>query len=366
MRVLVDLASVPSLGIDCASLGSMKRRIALFTVMIITLAGPWAASVSSAPGTVGTLTILAEPVHYRAVSTREQQPGREGMNLAEGDAVVTGPQGSALITFLDGSTVTVEPASEVVVKQVEQRQDESRVRVLILVGKVWARVAELVGRQSSLSLESNAHAATARDGLIGAESRPDGTFTCWTRRGKMTVRDAAGNTLEVVAPGNKLTLVPRKAPRTETFRVQDSTLEITASPNVLPLVQMPDGYRLAGWSGSDAEVNYVFGSLTAATGDGRSIEVPAGRPGAYTVSLVGRASGPFAVTLVGRFQDRVVYRHRVTGTIEVGEQLRAHVLPHFKEDTVTDATSARVMGAVIEPFRRGARAGASGAVTWSH
>jgi hypothetical protein len=334
-------------------------------VTVIALAGA-PVLASSAAVTVGTLTILAEPVHYRAASAREQQPGRQGMNLAEGDAIATGPGGSALITFLDGSTVTVEPASEVVVKQLEARQDGSSVRVLILVGKVWARVAEVVGRQSSLSLESNAHAATARDGLIGAESRSDGTFTCWTRRGEMTVRDAAGNTLAVVTPGNKLTLVPRKAPRTETFRVQDSTLEITASPNVLPLVQMPDGHRLAGWSSSDVEVNYVFGSLTAATGDGRSIEVPAGRPGAYTVFLVGRATGPFTVTLVGRFQDRVVYRHRVNGTIEVGEQRRAHVFPHFKEDAVTDATSARVMGAVIEPFRPGARAGASGAVTWSH
>lgn len=340
------------------------KTVFIAVVTVIALAGA-PVLPSSAEVTVGTLTILAEPVHYRPASARQQQPGREGMNLAEGDAVVTGPGGFALITFLDGSTVTVEPASEVVVKRLEQRQEESRIRVLILVGKVWARVAELVGRQSSLSLESNAHAATARDGLIGAESRPDGTFICWTRRGEMTVRDTAGTTLEVVAPGNKLTLVPQKAPRTETFRVQDSTLEITASPNVLPLVQMPDGRRLAGWSSSGVEVNHVFGSRTAATADGRSIDVPAGRPGPYTVSLVGRTAGPFTVTLVGRFQDRVVYRHRVTGTIEAGEQRQAHVLPHFKEDAVTDATSARVMGAVIEPFRPGARAGSSGAVTWS-
>ncbi len=340
--------------------------IAVFiaVVTVIALAGA-PAPASSAPVTVGTLTILAEPVHHRAAGARDRQPGRQGMNLAEGDAVATGPEGFALITFLDGSTVTVESASEVVVKPLELRHDQSRVGVLILVGKVWARVAELVGRQSSLSLESNAHAATARDGLIGAESRADGTFTCWTRRGEMTVRDAAGTTLEIVRPGSKLTLAPRKAPRIETFRVQDSTLAITTSPNVLPLVQMPDGVRRAGWSSSDVEVNQVFGSYTAAAADGRHVEVPSGRPGAYAVFLVGRASGPFTVTLEGRFQDRVVYRHRVEGTIEAGEQRQAHVLPHFKEDPGADATSARVMGAVIEPFRTGARTGAGGAVTSS-
>ena len=339
----------------------MNRSVVLFIAVatILTLAGPWVASANPGAVTVGTLTILAEPVQYRAAGARDPQPGQAGMNLAEGDTVWTGADGYALITFLDGSTVTVEPGSEVTVKRAERHHDVSRIGLLILVGKVWARVAERVGRQSSLSLESNANAATARDGLIGAEVRKDGTFTCWTRRGEITVRDAAGNPLDVVAPGNKLTLTPKKAPRTEAFRVQDSTLEVSATGNVLPLVQLPDGRRVAGWSGSGVEVNQVFGSLTAATTDGRHVEVPAGRPGNYAVVLVGHAAGPFTVTMVGRYKGGVVYRHRVAGTIGPGEQQRAHVLPHFKDDIGADATSARVMGAVIEPFRPDGRAGGS-------
>ena len=39
------------------------------------------------------------------------------MNLAEGDRIKTGPGGQALITFLDGSTVTVLPEGDVTVKQ---------------------------------------------------------------------------------------------------------------------------------------------------------------------------------------------------------------------------------------------------------
>jgi FecR protein len=342
-------------------LGRTRASLAIGMLMSLVV------MMSVAPGfgavTVGTLTILAEPVHHRAAGARGGQPGTHGMNLAEGDTVVTGPEGFALITFLDGSTVTVEPESEVVVKQAQLRHDESRVRLLILAGKVWARVAELVGRQSSLSLESNAHAATARDGLIGAEARKDGTFMCWSRRGEVTVRDAAGTTLDVVSAGKKLTLIPRKAPRMETFRVQDSTLEITASGNVLPLVQMPDGHRVAGWAGSDVEINHVFGSLTAATAEGRSIEVPAGRPGAYTVTLLGDAAGPFALTVIGRYQGRVVYEQRVSGSIEAGERRAAHVHPYFKEETGANATSSRVMGAVIEPLRAQTRP--DGSVTWS-
>ena len=38
------------------------------------------------------------------------------MNLTEGDRIKTGAGGLALITFLNGSTVTVLPDSEVTVK----------------------------------------------------------------------------------------------------------------------------------------------------------------------------------------------------------------------------------------------------------
>lgn len=334
--------------------GCSRASLAIATVLslIVASAGP-----SSGGVTVGTLTILAEPVLYRAAGTPTGQPGRPGMNLAEGDTVQTGPAGFALITFLDGSTVTVEPASEVVVKQAQLRHDESRMGLLILAGKVWARVAELVGRQSSLSLESNANSATARDGLIGAEARTDGTFTCWSRRGEVIVRDAAGATLDVVKAGEKLTLAPRKAPRLEPFRVHESTLEVVASPNVLPLLQMPDRQRVAGWTAAGVEVNQVFGSRTASTPDGRSVEVPSGRPGPYAITLVGRGGGSFTLAIVGRFQGRVVYQRRVAGTIESGGQRHTTVHPHFKEEPGGDATSARVMGATIEPVRGQPRPG---------
>jgi hypothetical protein len=239
----------------------------------------------------------------------------------------------------------------VVVKQVHPRNGESSVRLLILVGKVWARIAEQLAGRTSVSLESNAYAATAHDGLIGAERRQDGTFVCWTRRGTMTVRNVGSSTVGVLTAGKKLTVSRGREGRMETFQVHDSTLEITVSANVLPLTHMPDGHRSAGWILPGVEINQVFGSLTSAGPEGRHIEIPAGRPGPYTVTLVGVGDGPFEVTVIGRFQGKVVYRHRTTGSIERGEQRRAHVYPHFREDDGANATTSRVMGATIAPFR---------------
>jgi hypothetical protein len=59
------------------------------------------------------------------------------MDLREGDRVVTGQGGFALVTFLDGSTVTIEPNSDVTIRQADR--ERSTIRLLIHVGKVWAR-----------------------------------------------------------------------------------------------------------------------------------------------------------------------------------------------------------------------------------
>ena len=68
------------------------------------------------------------------------EPGVSGMNLVDGDRIKTGAGGIALITFLNGSTVTVMPGSEVTVKQTSSERATSGMRLFIHAGRVWARV----------------------------------------------------------------------------------------------------------------------------------------------------------------------------------------------------------------------------------
>src|SRR5581483_7648340 len=160
-----------------------------------------------------TLTVLSAPVE-RAGAQGQPAAVASGADLAVGDRVMTGPEGRALITFLDGSTVTVEPASEVTVRQAEMDgREASRLRVLILVGTVWARVAGWLGGRATVTLESNAYSATAHDGLIGAQQDRAGTFVCWTRAGNLEVSGPTGVAVRL-APGQKVTIAPNAAPRT--------------------------------------------------------------------------------------------------------------------------------------------------------
>src|SRR5262245_16730908 len=101
----------------------LSRRHVLTGIAVLGLwplarARPAAAQPDGAStlATAATLTVLGGRVEH-ATGAGPASAARSGANLAEGDRVFTGPDGRALITFLDGSTVTVEPGSHVVVRQ---------------------------------------------------------------------------------------------------------------------------------------------------------------------------------------------------------------------------------------------------------
>jgi hypothetical protein len=276
---------------------------------------------------VATLTVLNPPVQS---ARGEAKPAAavSGSDLEIGDRVVTGPTGRALITFLDGSTVTVEPASDVTVKVAEMDgRDASRLRVLVTVGTVWARVAGWLAGRASLTLESNAYSATAHDGLIGAQQQqPSGTFVCWTRAGALAVTDTTGATVAQVQPGQKVTLATGRPAAIEGFAVNQSTLGVATTGPVLPLVVMPDGRRVAGFVQPGIDVNQVFGSLTAGPAGARTVEVPAGMAGPFMLVLIAVGDGPFTVTVTGRHRGAETYRQEQTGQAHRGQGLRAEII----------------------------------------
>ena len=302
-------------------------RLIACLLAAVTLAGPASAQERTfRSSTVATLTVLSPPVES-ARADGPLAPAVAGSDLQVGDRVVTGPAGRALITFLDGSTVTVEPASDVTVRVAEMEgRDASRLRVLIMVGTVWARVAGWLAGRASLTLESNAYSATAHDGLIGAQEQPDGTFVCWTRAGGLEVTGTTGASVARIEPGQKVTLGPSRPAAVEGFAVNQSTLGVVTSGPVLPLVLMPDGRRVAGFVEPGIDVNQVFGSLTAGMAGSRTVEVPAGVYGPYVLILVAVGDGPFTVTVTGRYRGTETYRQEQAGQAHRGQGLRAEII----------------------------------------
>jgi hypothetical protein len=333
--------------------GQSRRWVLPLTLACLLLAGTPAFGQAPAPtvSTAATLTVLGGSVDLQRGEARA--PAVSGTSLSVGDLILTGPDGRALVTFLDGTTVTVEPRSAIAVRELEVGgRERSNIQILITAGTVWARIANLLGGRGTVSLASNTRAAIAHDGLIGAEQRGDGTFVCWTRAGSVQLVDAGGATRGQLEPGQKATVPPEGGPVTETFSVHRSVVEITTRGPVWPLVVMPDGVRLAGFVTPGIEVNQVFGSLTARRPDEtRVVEVPGGFPGPYRVILSGIADGEFAVTVTGRVRGRTVYQRRWAGTIARGQRLAGGVIQDFDVRQAVPANEAETLSGTTSPLR---------------
>ncbi|HSB42331.1 MAG TPA: hypothetical protein VLK28_10900 [Methylomirabilota bacterium] len=314
--------------------------------LIVPLIAPAAATAQGA--VTATLSVLAPPVERLAADAGAPEVGVSGMNLAEGDRVRTGENGAALITFLNGSTVALLPGSEVTVKQVPPAGARTvGIRMLIHAGRVWARVVQAAGSRSTLTLESNDYAATAHDGLIGAEHAA-GSFVCWTRRGMLWLSDHRGQDSVVLVAGQRARARIGVPVTAEPFVPAASMLEVQTTGPVVPLLRMPDGSRAAGFLAPDVEVNQVFGSLTQGRGRRWIVEVPGGHAGPYTLILTGTGTGPFTVRVAGRYLGFTAYREEVRGEARAGERLFTRIAQVVRGE---DPSSARVQGASLEALR---------------
>ena len=99
------------------------------------------------------LGVLAGEVKITPPEGGVAKPASNGMTVTVGTRIQTGKKSTALVTFLDGSTLTVQPESDVTVKQADVGKKRSRVTVGVNLGTVWARVVRLVDPESSFSLE---------------------------------------------------------------------------------------------------------------------------------------------------------------------------------------------------------------------
>jgi FecR-like protein len=333
---------------------SLVKALLMGIVGFLILYGP--GSVQATEPTVvtatATLSVLAGPVELIPAGSTESHGATDGMSLNDSDRIVTGTQATALVTFLDGSTLIVQPDSDVEVKRAEVHDEGSRISIGIHLGTVWARVVQLMDRQSTFSLESNTATATVHDGLIGGQKTSDHNFTCWTMAGDLLVKDRKGQLLVTLKPGEKTSVQDGQDSGRHAFAVHQSTLKVTASPNVFPLVSMPDHVRVSGFVAPGLEVNQVFGSRTGMEGYGtRTIEVPAGVPGPFTLIVEGKADTSFTVTVEGFYKGLQVYRRNFAGTISKGERLSTSITQELESAPVSNPKTAKVLKGRAEDLR---------------
>ena len=134
----------------------------------------------------------------------------DGQVLSAGDRVRTADQGHAVVTFLDGSTVEIEPATTITVIQATAAATGAiTIQVEQAIGRTWSSVQKLARADSRFELRTPATTATVRGTGFTTEVLASGATTVATTDGTVEV-SAQGTT--VVVPAGSITTVQPSAP----------------------------------------------------------------------------------------------------------------------------------------------------------
>lgn len=162
---------------------------------------------SRALGAATTVTVISGDVEVRHSATGSFVIATDGEVLTAGDTLRTGEGSRAVLTYFEGSTVSVEPNSELTIETASAFTDGSTVVVMQQhFGRTWHVVTKLITGNSKYEVKTPASTASVRGTAFLVDS--DGEHTViTTTEGTVVARvadpDRNGQTVDVPVPAGK-------------------------------------------------------------------------------------------------------------------------------------------------------------------
>jgi len=217
--------------------------VALTFVLAIAFGAFGAVSNAQVFGASTALTVLSGEVMVRHGSG-DFVAAKDGQVLNEGDTLRTGADARAVLTYFEGSTVTVEPETQLTIESSATLADGGTVVVMSQAfGRSWHVVTKLITGSSKYDVKTPANTASVRGTAFEVASTENAT-TVTTTEGtvlsntvdpdngrRVNVPVAAGTTL--TQPKNEAATFAHPAPAPE--RKVTVTVDATNSLVVDPL-----------------------------------------------------------------------------------------------------------------------------------
>lgn len=163
-------------------------------------------------GASTTLTIISGTVSVRH-GAEDFALATDGAVLGPGDTVRTDVDARAVLTYFEGSTVEIEPSSELTIDTAHGNPDGSTVIVMKQeLGTTWHVVTHLVQGGSKYEVHTTSSTASVRGTAFTVGVAPDGTTTETTTEGAVANSDAQGVATVVTMPGLQTTTTRGHAP----------------------------------------------------------------------------------------------------------------------------------------------------------
>jgi hypothetical protein len=251
----------------------------------------------------------------------------DGDIVNTGDRVQTGDTGHAMVTFFDGSTLEIEPATTV---QVEESASAASgaisIRIAQTIGRTWASVQKLTRADSKFEIRTPSLTAGVRGTGFVTEVLADGTSTVRTTDGSVVVT-AQGQSVIVgagqttTAPATAPPTAPSATPRTNRLRFG------MHSPAYLVVVD-PFGRACGIVLPGPTVVRQIPGCLASDPGtEPQLVDVPDAPIGTYQVFIASIAPGGAFVATASSLDGEggLAFNHAATGSGQPGDTFASRI-----------------------------------------
>jgi hypothetical protein len=298
----------------------MKRVGIVLLVLVVAVGGflffPRGGGLSIA--NAATLTVLHGQVDAQKAGA-DFAPGYDGDLLTTGDVVRADAAGNAVVTFFDGSTLTVQSGAQVKVVSLVKAGDGSlQVSIEQTLGRTWASVQKLGGNgkfEVKTPTSTAAVRGTAFETIVEVVNGVP-TTTVRTTEGEVVVQAQAGGQTSVAA-GQQVE-VPQGAPAPASSNPQPPAprLRFTPSPNVGVTVIDPRGLRCG------SAVRQIPGCDLS----GQAVTIDNPRSGQYSIAMTAAAASPGGtLAVVGSRGATTDFTTGFSANLNVGDLLRTTV-----------------------------------------
>jgi hypothetical protein len=154
-----------------------------------------------------TVTIISGDIQVRHGASASFVSATDGEVLVSGDTLRTGDDARAVLTYFEGSTVSIEPNSELTIENASSLSDGSTIVVMQQnFGRTWHVVTKLITGNSKYEVKTPASTASVRGTAFQVDSDGERTIVT-TTEGTVVDRvadpDHRGQAVDVPVPAGK-------------------------------------------------------------------------------------------------------------------------------------------------------------------
>ncbi|MDP2932464.1 MAG: FecR domain-containing protein, partial [Chloroflexota bacterium] len=252
-----------------------------------------------------TLSVLGGSIEVQYPGSTSRQPGVDGMTLLAGTRIKTSADSYAVLTFFEGSTIKLEPNTDLEIRRLEYSSQPSTTIILKQwVGRTWSRVVQLVDPGSRYEIETPSATAVVRGTLFATEVDNAGLTRVATTEGVVGVV-AQGE--EVRLPASQETLVASGSAPSPPAAVPEAPAQLLVSVDapVVASVRDPTGAS-TGYLPDGVAFNQILGSQSSSPAKGaQQISVAQPVSGEYVVALRYVTDGTAQFSIQGKSGEKI-------------------------------------------------------------